>query len=388
MNISFVILLIATFLAKSNRVAGTEDEYGDHEQDDNVVEHPGPTFPPIKIEVEEKVLPTGEPAFYGGSNEEEDVAQTTTFPVFDEPLTSTTTESNALPATSTIPSTTTTVSSVSTSSSSSSSTTSASTPATSSSTVSSVPYLPPHQRPIRSDLASMPQPGGQEILVGNLTIYESPVTNGTFEDVMLISVHDIFGFHPHVKYISDRLSGNGFRAVVPDFFHGKPVSIENFPPPNFTETAKLLFSKDRFWVQVKSDLLTTMNYYRETANVTSFGLYGFCWGGKMIVYACADSDFEGINAIGLVHPSRLVNQDANGINASALLLPSNAEPDMVPFQQIIQRRLGEDKAEHYRYNDMRHGFAGATSDFSNPDIRKRVEDVIEKMSSFFRKHLV
>lgn len=60
----------------------------------------------------------------------------------------------------------------------------------------------------------------------------------------------------------------------------------------------------------------------------------------------------------------------------------------VPFLQIIQQRFGEGKSEHYRYEDMRHGFAGATSDFSNPDVRKRVEDVIDKLGGYFRKHLV
>lgn len=74
-----------------------------------------------------------------------------------------------------------------------------------------------------------------------------------------------------------------------------------------------------------------MDYYRQEANVTSFGLYGFCWGGKMIVYASADRDFSGINAIGFVHPSRVVTQDAYNLTAPAILLPSNAEVDMVYF---------------------------------------------------------
>ncbi|CAL8101426.1 unnamed protein product [Orchesella dallaii] len=397
MNFSFAIFLLATLLAQSNSVVGTEDEY---EHDDNVVEHPGPTFSPIPLEIEEAVIPVEATSSSedDAKEEDEEVIQTTTYPVFDEPPSSTTIQSNILPPTSTTEGTTTTSTSSTTTEATSiraeTTSTTAETPSSSttteiSSTTSSAPFLPPHQRPARSDLASMPPPTGQEIVVGNVTIYESAVTNDTFEDVMLISVHDIFGFHPHVKYISDRLSGFGFRAVVPDFFHGNPIAIENFPPPNFTETAKYLFNKDGFWLQrVKADLQTVMNYYRQTENITSFGLYGFCWGAKMIVYASEDKDFQDINAIGFVHPSRLVTSDANKINAPALLLPSNAEPDMVPFLQILEQRFGEGKSEHYRYEDMRHGFVGATSDFSNPDVRSRVEDVIEKLNIFFRKHLV
>lgn len=99
---------------------------------------------------------------------------------------------------------------------------------------------------------------------------------------------------------------------------------------SFTDTARYLFSKDGFWLPVKADLINTMNYYKSVANITSFGLYGFCWGAKMIVYASADTEnFSGINAIGFVHPSRVTTQDANEINAPAMLLPSNAEADMV-----------------------------------------------------------
>lgn len=218
-----------------------------------MVEHPGPTIPSIQIEVEEKTAPTeGTVSFVSSDddsfNDEEEIIQTTSYPVFDdEPsLSSTTTKSTTLPPTTTtttpevptLPSTSTTVGTPSTTTSATTTTTEATTPTTegttsttTSTTGSAVPFLPPHQRPVRSDLASIPPPKGHEIEVGNLTIYESPVTNETFEGVMLISVHDIFGFHPHVKYISDRLSEFGLRTVVPDFFHGKPVAIENFPPP-------------------------------------------------------------------------------------------------------------------------------------------------------------
>ncbi|ODM98296.1 putative AIM2 family protein C30D10.14 [Orchesella cincta] len=377
MNFSLAIFLLATLLAQSYSVVGTEDEY---EHDYNVVEHPGPTVSPVQLEVEETVVPV-EPGSDDDEEKEgdEEVVQTTTYPVFDEPPSSTTTESNTLPLTSTTVGTTTT------STTSTTSATSTSTSTEISSTTSTAPFLPPHQRPVRSDLASMPPPTGQEILVGNVTIYESAVTNDTFEDVMLISVHDIFGFHPHVKYISDRWQDMATAQWFQTFFMEIQSQLKIFHLP---KTAKYLFNKDGFWGQIKVDLLNVMNYYRQTANITSFGLYGFCWGGKMIVYASEDKDFQGINAIGFVHPSRLVTSDANKINAPALLLPSNAEPDMVPFLQILEQRFGEGKSEHYRYEDMRHGFAGATSDFSNPDVRSRVEDVIEKLNIFFRKHLV
>lgn len=222
-----------------NIIFAIEDEYEDDDHGDNVVEHPGPTFSPTEpqiIEIEEKVSdpdpspPSGDsplvPFIQSGSSNyeeaissstDEELIQTTTYPVFDEepqPSPSTTSTS-----TSTVPSTSTSTSA--TEEASSQAPLPSATPT----------FLPPHQRPVRSDLASMPVAKGTEFQIGNLTVYESPATNQTFDGAMLISIHDIFGFHPHVKYISDRLAEFGLRTVVPDFFHGEPVPVENFPPP-------------------------------------------------------------------------------------------------------------------------------------------------------------
>lgn len=61
-------------------------------------------------------------------------------------------------------------------------------------------------------------------------------------------------------------------------------------------------------------------------------MYGFCWGGKISVFAASDEDFtktSSLNAIGLVHPSRVSTPEAEGVKVPAVLLPSKAEPNMV-----------------------------------------------------------
>jgi hypothetical protein len=91
-------------------------------------------------------------------------------------------------------------------------------------------FLPPHPLVKESDKNSVPKAKGNERAIGNLTVYESPFKSNSTS--MIISVYDIFGLHPHVKYIADKLADSTDSIVViPDFFHGNPVEMENFPQP-------------------------------------------------------------------------------------------------------------------------------------------------------------
>jgi hypothetical protein len=97
---------------------------------------------------------------------------------------------------------------------------------------STTPVLPTHMVVKDSDLNSVPAAKGKEFMLGKFSVYESPLFTNDLK-ILLITVYDIFGFHPHVKYIADELAKSGFMVVIPDLFHGKPVPlqpVESFPP--------------------------------------------------------------------------------------------------------------------------------------------------------------
>jgi len=210
-------------------------------------------------------------------------------------------------------------------------------------------------------------PRGRQYFVQelNMTVYDTAPNDAGAPDRVLISVYDIFGFHDHIKQIADTVAAGGpFRVVIPDFFRQGPVgSWEN---------------------GVNQDVRDTVNYFRQSANNT-FGIYGFCWGGRISVKAA--QELGAIRGAGLIHPSGVVTDDALSLMGSALLLPANNDPDMDPFEAIVLDRLGLDSVTHRRFTDMTHGFAGAGGNWTVPLVNQRVDQVINYLVDFMGRHL-
>ncbi len=59
-------------------------------------------------------------------------------------------------------------------------------------------------------------PKGAKVSVNGMDVY----VVGDQNDVTLMGVYDIFGFHNTTLQFCDALSNAGFRVVVPDFFYG------------------------------------------------------------------------------------------------------------------------------------------------------------------------
>jgi len=74
-------------------------------------------------------------------------------------------------------------------------------------------------------------PLGIEVIAGGLEAYETGDPDLT---TMLIGVHDIYGLKPstyNIWQICDTLAAQGYRVVLPDFFHGERWKREHYPYP-------------------------------------------------------------------------------------------------------------------------------------------------------------
>lgn len=55
--------------------------------------------------------------------------------------------------------------------------------------------------------------------------------------------------------------------------------------------------------------------------------------------------------------------------------------------EIVKQKLGDDKAEHHRFDDMFHGFVAARGDWKDDLQRKRADEAISMVYNFMKKHL-
>jgi len=224
-------------------------------------------------------------------------------------------------------------------------------------------------------------PPGTTVQVDDLPIYET-IPNGSKR--LLICVYDIFGVHPNIRQVSETLALAGFRVVIPDFFRCKPITKEVMAQ-GMPAILAFIEENGNWKKSVKIDVQNVIKHYQQTEGITSIGIFGFCWGGRITLDAVLELDE--INAGGLVHPSLIKNEEAERVKRPMILLPAKDEPDMIPFYETLKKNLGESNCAHRRFDDLHHGFCGARGNFSDELNSKRVNEVIQLLSSFFLDHV-
>jgi len=225
-------------------------------------------------------------------------------------------------------------------------------------------------------------PTGDEWKLGDLTIYET--RNKTANRIVIVA-YDIFGYHNNTKQVADIIAEEfGFRLLMPDFFRNVYWDINNFPPKDPQELVTFINTRGDWEDYVKMDVVNVIEHFKSTENVTEFGIYGMCWGGKISTRAAVE--VPEIKAAVLVHPSSVTTDEADEVVAPMYLLPSRGEANMLPFYMVLQQKFGNN-CGHRRFDDMNHGFAGARGNFSDPLNVLRVGEVIDIIGNFFNKNL-
>ncbi|KAI9292212.1 alpha/beta-hydrolase [Neoconidiobolus thromboides FSU 785] len=198
--------------------------------------------------------------------------------------------------------------------------------------------------------------------------------------------YDIFGFHNNTLQFVDLLSQAGYRVIVPDFFRGKPWSLDNFPPKNYQELKQWGFVDNNWENRVYKDLQVLIKHFNIDTEKDQTGIIGFCWGGKMVVEALKLSK-PIFKAGAALHPAALTEQDFKEINYPFLFIPTKDESEIIPFfDQIKPSALTQ--SEKHEFTQTFHGFAAARGDFTNEENRKLTTDAINITATFFSKHLV
>jgi len=232
------------------------------------------------------------------------------------------------------------------------------------------------------------EPTGTEWIFSSTQISSDMIIYETLNKTstkILIAAYDIFGFHPNTKQVADILAQEGtYRIIMPDYFRGSPFTVNNFPPKDRREISKFLAERGDWEDSVKNETLAIIDHYKRNENATSFGIFGWCWGGKIALRAAIELD--DIKVAGLVHPASVTPEEAPEVRAPMTLLPSANEPDLIPFYEILQQNLGPENCGHRRF-DLPHGFAGARGNFSDPVNVAAVDEVITILHNFVEPRL-
>jgi dienelactone hydrolase len=90
------------------------------------------------------------------------------------------------------------------------------------------------------------------------------------------------------------------------------------------------FVKATSWNEsVRADLALVLKEYK-AQNVSEFGIFGFCFGGKISAHAAGEY-YEDIKVAAQFHPAGADVADAVLIKSPTILLPGANDPNMVRF---------------------------------------------------------
>jgi len=224
---------------------------------------------------------------------------------------------------------------------------------------------------------------GERTIVNGMETYESKDKTPT---TLLIAVYDIYGFSPstNIWQICDKMAETGVRVALPDFFRGEPWKREHYPYPKDEDFFE--FVRATSWEEsVRADMIEVIAHYKRQG-VTRFGIFGFCFGGRISAMATGEF-FDDIQVAAHFHPASVNISEAALIRSPTILLPGANDPDMTQYCQLINDNNGPGSCSYTHYRDVNHGYAGGRADWTNSIIRNRAQEAVTLARNFFCEKL-
>ncbi|KAG0163372.1 hypothetical protein DFQ28_003148 [Apophysomyces sp. BC1034] len=229
-------------------------------------------------------------------------------------------------------------------------------------------------KPVESDYA----PVGVMEHLGDLPLY---VVGPKDAKKAILVIYDIMGLHKNTQQFCDILANHGYKVVMPDFFRGRPWNIKNIG----NRKAVMTWLSKVGTFDLVAPQISQVKTWLQGQGVSSAGIVGFCWGGKIGVQIAGVDRFYG--AFTVIHPINVDTADAEKAQAPILALPSKDEPDMTEYMAILKKKPFGAKCKHHRFDDMHHGFAAARGNWSDELNRKRATEAIQLTIDFFNQVL-
>jgi carboxymethylenebutenolidase len=221
---------------------------------------------------------------------------------------------------------------------------------------------------------------------GSMPCYlAEPEGPGPFPAVVVIM--EAFGLLPHIEQVADRLAGEGYVALAPDFYYRElpdnKVGYDRLP-----EAIALMQKVDDG--KFTQDMGAVLDFLAAQSNVDAsrVGVTGFCMGGRLsFLTACALP--ERVAAAAPFYGGGITGHlgQADAIT-SPLLLFFGENDAFIPLDQVeqIEARLGElgKQFEVKVYSGAEHGFFCDERASHHPEA---AADAWQRLRSFFAAHL-
>ncbi|XP_038301425.1 carboxymethylenebutenolidase homolog isoform X3 [Vulpes vulpes] len=165
---------------------------------------------------------------------------------------------------------------------------------------------------------------GREVQVEHIKAY---VTKPPFDTgKAVIVIQDIFGWQlPNTRYMADMIAGNGYTAIVPDFFVGQEPWHPSGDWSTFPEWLKTRDAR-----KIDKEVDAVLKYLKQQCHAQKIGIVGFCWGGVAVHHVMMKyPEFRaGVSVYGIIKDS----EDVHSLKNPTLFI--FAENDaVIPLEQ-------------------------------------------------------
>jgi len=224
---------------------------------------------------------------------------------------------------------------------------------------------------------------GREVIVATQPAYFAKPQQFSGVDsrnVGVLVIHDIFGINiPNGKYIVDHFAGQGFPALMPDFFTNKGLSRAGWPATEFDQDALDTPDFGTWWEEITSaaywqafgEQAGEAIAFLRANGCTTFAVVGFCWGGIGVEKLAGLGAFASASSIHGVHD----NADGylRAVASGCKELTYHTVPEDVMFPKTAIDALQKEGANVRIWDGMQHGFA-VRGDFQNNSEQKKAAD--------------
>ncbi|KJF61236.1 dienelactone hydrolase [Coccidioides immitis RS] len=230
---------------------------------------------------------------------------------------------------------------------------------------------------------------GKYITLNGMKTY---VTGPESAQEAILVVYDIFGFFPQTLQGADIVSTSDpdrkYRVFMPDFFDGSPANISWYPPQteehqqNLSQFFQTRAPPPNTLPRIPGVLEEANKLAPGGAGFKSWGMMGYCWGGKITSLAAGrDSLFR---AAVQCHPAMVDPKDAESVTIPMALLASMDEE-----VDVIEQYKKNLKVPNLvqTWPTQIHGWMAARGDLANPEVKKEYENGYKTVLAFFHEHM-